>query len=125
MATKELIYNGFSYEEDLVFIPIITPLLKKLHLIFPTMFTPFVLKHHIVFLSVCLLITIIVLILQCIFTALDAIPVYEKDILETDFRDFFGSKNLSKRKFSDEGDGKLYEKVSGSGEEKISELGEE
>lgn len=102
MATSELIFNGISYEEDVIFIPFLTPLLKQLHLIFPTMFAPFVLKHQLIFVGITLGIAILSLILHAIFTPYDVMPTYEKEILEADFRDFFGSGSLKKRKLSND-----------------------
>lgn len=113
MATTEFLYNGISYEDDIVHIPILSPMLKQLHLIFPTMFVPFILKHQIIFFIVTLGVTILCLILQAILTPYEAIPTYEKEVLEADFRDFFGSKTLKKRKSSNDETEHEYQKVDG------------
>lgn len=85
MATSEFIFNGISYEDDLVYIPVVTPVMKQLHLLFPTMFTPFVLKHQVIYLAVIIGVTIITLFIGKILGPVDSEADCESDILDLDF----------------------------------------
>jgi hypothetical protein len=49
MANSEFGFAGINLDEDTFEIPILTPILKILHMWLPTIFTPFILKVSLIF----------------------------------------------------------------------------
>jgi hypothetical protein len=49
MAKSEFGFAGINLDEDTLEIPILTPILKVLHMWLPTIFTPFILKVSLIF----------------------------------------------------------------------------
>ena len=57
MINQELKYEGLSYKDDIIHIPVLDSFLKVLHLAFPSLFVPFVTKL-LVILLVCSLVVL-------------------------------------------------------------------
>jgi hypothetical protein len=80
MATKQFTYSGFSYDEDVIEIPIISFLVKKLHLLLPSMFAPVILKHQVILFLVSLVLYLFVGVVQCFAKIEDIDFLQEVDV---------------------------------------------
>lgn len=102
MATKEFVYSGFSYEEDVINIPILSNLMKKLHLIFPNMFLPLIIKHQFTIFLVSLILFFVFFFLQLMIKPEEVEFITEKDFFKIEAK---STKDKNKKELN-------YQKVS-------------